>query len=89
MSTSAISTNLLILANAAEMARLTIVSMMSEQCVANLFGQPAARESVYRALNVAVQRRLSNKIQSLPTGQFMKSVQTNSTTNRGQTNPNA
>lgn len=89
MSSVPIMQNLLILANAAELARLTIASMMTEDTVRNLFGQPAARESVYRAVNAAVQRKLSNHLDSLPTGQFMKSVQTNGTTQRGQVNPNA
>lgn len=67
-------TNMAIIANAAELTRLTVSEMMSNENVRNLFGQPAARDNVYAAVNLAIHKRLSGYIRNLPTGQFNKSV---------------
>jgi hypothetical protein len=66
--------NMAIIANAAEMTRLTVSSMMSNDNVRNLFGMPAARENVYAAVSLAVHKKLSGQIRNLPGGQFNKSV---------------
>jgi hypothetical protein len=66
--------NMALLGNAAEMTRLTVSSMMSNENVRNLFGQPAARENVYAAVMLAVNKRLSGRLRNMPTGQFNKSV---------------
>jgi hypothetical protein len=66
--------NMAILANVAEMTRLTVSSMMSNENVRNLFGMPAARENVYAAAVLAVNKKLSGRIRNLPGGQFNKSV---------------
>lgn len=66
--------NMAVLGNVAELTRLTVASMMTNETVRNLFGQPAARETVYNAAVLAVHKRLSGEIRNLPTGQFNKSV---------------
>lgn len=79
--------NMAILANAAELTRLTVASMMSNEAVRNLFGQPAARENVYAAAVMAVHKKLDGQIRNLATGQFNKSVLTGGHQS-GATNPN-
>lgn len=79
--------NMAILANAAELTRLTVTSMMDEKTVSSFFGQPLARENVYRVLMLAINKKLAAKLNAMPTGQFNKTVQTGGNT-RGQTNPN-
>lgn len=74
MSTSAPANNMAIIANAAELTRLTVQSMMTNQNVRDLFGSPAIRANVYAALNQALFKQLDGSIRNLPTGQFNKSV---------------
>lgn len=70
--------NMAIIANAAELTRLTVASMMSNEAVRNLFGQPSARENVYATVNLAINKRLSADLRAMPGGQFNKSVLTGS-----------
>lgn len=74
MAQSSPETNMAILANAAELVRNTVASMMSNESVRNYFGQPASRENVYRVVQMAIHKKLEGKIRDLPTGQFNKSV---------------
>ena len=76
MSQSSPENNMAICANAAELTRLTVASMMSNEKVRNLFGQPSARENVYAAVMAAINNKLSGATRNLPTGQFNKSVLT-------------
>lgn len=87
MSQSTPAVNMVLLANAADLTRLAVSSMMDAPAVSNFFGQPMARENVYRVLMMAVNRKLSVKLNALPSGQFNKSVQTGGNTS-GQSNPN-
>lgn len=80
--------NMAILANAAELTRNVVASMMTADAVKNLFGQPAGRENVYNVVMMAVNKRLAAQLAVLPTGQFNKSVQNGRPSSRGQTNPN-
>lgn len=67
-------TNALVLANAAEMATLTVITMMSNENVRERFGRSLSREAIANALMASVGRRLSPIIRDLPTGQFKASV---------------
>lgn len=66
--------NMGLLANAAELTRLVVSEMMSNENVRNLFADPSARETVYATATLAVHKKLSSAIRDLPTGQFNKSV---------------
>lgn len=71
---SAPQTNMAILANGAELTRNTVASMMTNENVRNFFGQPAARETVYRAFVMKVHKKLERALHNMPSGQFNKSV---------------
>ncbi len=66
--------NMAVLANAAELTRLVVSEMMSNENVRDLFASPSARENVYATVNLAVHKKLSGVLRDLPTGQFNKSV---------------
>lgn len=74
MSNSVPATNMAILANGAELTRLTVASMMSNDNVRAFFAAPAARETVYQLFAMAVHAKLDPAIRSLPTGQFKATV---------------
>lgn len=74
MAQSSPEVNMAILANGAELTRMTVASMMSNENVRDFFAQPAARETVYGVFMMAVHNRLDGAIRGLPTGQFNKSV---------------
>lgn len=76
MSTTSPANNMAIIANAAELTRLTVSSMMSNQKVRDLFGSPAIRANVYAAVVQALHKRIDGEIRNLPTGQFNKTVLT-------------
>lgn len=74
MSKLAPENNMALIANAGELAALTIGSMMTNEHVRDMFTSPAARTTVYNAVNAALAKRLAGKIRDIPTGQFNKSV---------------
>lgn len=76
MSTTSPANNMSIVANAAELTRLTVSAMMTNEKVRNLFGSPAIRANVYATLCQAVQKRLDTATRNMPTGQFNQTVQT-------------
>jgi hypothetical protein len=80
-------TNMAILANGAELTRNTVASMMTNENVRNFFGQPAARDTVYRLFMMKVHKKLEAALRGMPTGQFNKSVQQGDHTSGGS-NPN-
>ena len=85
MSTSSPANNMAIIANGAELTRLTIASMMSNEKVRNLFGSPAIRADVYAAFSQALHKRLEASIRNMPTGQFNKTVMTGGNQSGGNT----
>ncbi|BAQ02564.1 hypothetical protein [Burkholderia phage FLC6] len=84
---SAPQTNMAILANGAELTRNTVASMMTNENVRNFFGQPAARDTVYRVFMMKVHKKLEGALRNMPSGQFNKSVRTGEHQS-GAVNPN-
>lgn len=74
MAQSAPEVNMAVLANGAELTRNTVASMMTNENVRNYFGQPAARETVYRTFMLMVHKKLEGRLRNLPSGQFGRSV---------------
>lgn len=66
MSNSIPSTNMALIANGAELTRMTVASMMSNDSVRSFFAAPAARESVYQMFVMAVHARLDPAIRACP-----------------------
>lgn len=76
MSSTSPANNMAIIANAAELTRLTVAAMMTNEKVRDLFGSPAIRANVYAAVCQAVQKRLDASTRNMATGQFNRTVQT-------------
>jgi len=66
--------NAVILANAAELATLTVITMMSNDQVRERFGRSLGRAAIADAVMASINRRLSGVIRDLPTGQFQAAV---------------
>lgn len=68
--------NMAVIANAAELAALTVNQLLSTDKVKLLLNTSAARKNIYNAVVLALHKRLSGEIRNLPTGQFNATVRT-------------
>lgn len=66
--------NAIVLANTAELATLTVLTMMSNENVREMFARSLSRTAIADAVMASVNRKLSGQIRDLPTGQFDATV---------------
>lgn len=74
MSTLTPENNMVVLANAAELATVIFYNMIGEESARKYFGTATSRAVLADSVMAAVQRKISPAIRELPTGQFMAAV---------------
>ena len=67
--------NMLLLANAAELATLVVQQLVGQKEVSEFFSKPEARAVIATGVVTSIQRNLQPQIRGLSTGQFLRSVQ--------------